>query len=313
MVLGVGLGDPADRGASIDRRGTRSVLVASRWTSGSTCCSPSSRCPIRGRRGLACSRSGMPAGRFRSGSAGARRPVSWLAGRRARRGSCPKAERHRAVERLHQRRGRRAGEGGRRPPRGPGGPGRVRHRDRRPAPARLGRGGAIGGRCSRPRWRDLVGRVRPPGTARRDVRGGAAGAGAGSRPASADLRSWVRVDIHGRVVVTRAFEPLLSAARSAWQAVPGIPSGNQRDQGRRPMQSTTTTVTASDGIALHTHRWLPDGSRQGGRADRARAGRALRPLRPARRGADRRGVRRVRPRPPRSRRHRQRRRPWLLR
>ena len=25
------------------------------------------------------------------------------------------------------------------------------------------------------------------------------------------------------------------------------------------MQSTTTTVTASDGIALHTHRWLPDG------------------------------------------------------
>lgn len=26
------------------------------------------------------------------------------------------------------------------------------------------------------------------------------------------------------------------------------------------MQSTTTTVTASDGTALHTHRWLPDGS-----------------------------------------------------
>jgi alpha-beta hydrolase superfamily lysophospholipase len=26
------------------------------------------------------------------------------------------------------------------------------------------------------------------------------------------------------------------------------------------MQSTTTTVTASDGIALHTYRWLPDGS-----------------------------------------------------
>ena len=25
------------------------------------------------------------------------------------------------------------------------------------------------------------------------------------------------------------------------------------------MQSTTTTVTASDGTALHTHRWLPDG------------------------------------------------------
>lgn len=25
------------------------------------------------------------------------------------------------------------------------------------------------------------------------------------------------------------------------------------------MQSTTTTVTASDGVALHTHRWLPDG------------------------------------------------------
>ena len=53
------------------------------------------------------------------------------------------------------------------------------------------------------------------------------------------------------------------------------------------MQSTTTTVTASDGIALHTHRWLPDGEAQGGRADRPRAGRALRPLRPARRGADR--------------------------
>ena len=25
------------------------------------------------------------------------------------------------------------------------------------------------------------------------------------------------------------------------------------------MQSTTTTVTASDGTALHTHRWVPDG------------------------------------------------------
>ncbi len=28
------------------------------------------------------------------------------------------------------------------------------------------------------------------------------------------------------------------------------------------MQSTTTTVTASDGIPLHTHRWLPDGQPQ---------------------------------------------------
>ncbi len=25
------------------------------------------------------------------------------------------------------------------------------------------------------------------------------------------------------------------------------------------MQSTTTTVTASDGTGLHTHRWCPDG------------------------------------------------------
>ena len=29
------------------------------------------------------------------------------------------------------------------------------------------------------------------------------------------------------------------------------------------MQSTTTTVTASDGTALHTHRWLPDGTPKG--------------------------------------------------
>ena len=29
------------------------------------------------------------------------------------------------------------------------------------------------------------------------------------------------------------------------------------------MQSTTTTVTASDGIALHTNRWLPDGAPKG--------------------------------------------------
>ena len=59
------------------------------------------------------------------------------------------------------------------------GPGRVRRRDRRPAPARLDRGGASGGRCRRPRWRHLVGRVHPPRDARRDVRSGAAGAGAG--------------------------------------------------------------------------------------------------------------------------------------
>jgi len=29
------------------------------------------------------------------------------------------------------------------------------------------------------------------------------------------------------------------------------------------MQSTTTTVTASDGLALHTHRWLPEGQPKG--------------------------------------------------
>ena len=48
------------------------------------------------------------------------------------------------------------------------------------------------------------------------------------------------------------------------------------------MQSTTTTVTASDGTGLHTHRWLPDGAAEGRRADRARHGRALGPLRAAR-------------------------------
>ena len=70
------------------------------------------------------------------------------------------------------------------------------------------------------------------------------------------------------------------------------------------MQSTTTTVTASDGTALHTHRWLPDGPPKAVVQIAHGLGEHSGPLRPARRGAHRRRLRRLRQRPPRPRRHR---------
>ena len=90
VVLGVGLGDPADRGASID---PAVGPAASSWRADGRAARPAARPPRAARSAVVgaspAAAPRMPAGRFRSGSAAARRPVSWPAGRRAPRGSCP--------------------------------------------------------------------------------------------------------------------------------------------------------------------------------------------------------------------------------